>query len=229
MTQEKRPSSRFDLSKSDFNKRTAIVNALLRQYNIVAATGSLLEAHLLARLGVSGGLPNLVGCGTDLNEVRQLCSNLSNILLFVTESISPCCGADLIDMVRLDFNATKIFYLLQDGCLANRISTFDTDAVLMTTSFGTGAVAVALSEIVSGRRYVDPAFLRYLSQSKVTLTKREQQVLQFLRVGLTNKEISVELSISPVTVRDYVQNLMVKLNATNRTMVVVNAGKFGLI
>jgi len=229
MTQEKRSSSRFDLSKSDFNKRTAIVNSLLRQYNIVAATGSLLEAHLLARLGVSGGLPNLVGCGTDVNEVRQLCSNLSNILLFVTESISPYCGADLIDMVRLDFNATKIFYLLQDGRLANRISTFDTDAVLMTTSFGTGAVAVALSEIVSGRRYVDPAFLRYLSQSKVTLTKREQQVLQFLRVGLTNKEISVELSISPVTVRDYVQNLMVKLNATNRTMVVVNAGKFGLI
>jgi DNA-binding NarL/FixJ family response regulator len=229
MTQEKRSSNRFDLRANDFKNRTKVINSLLSQYNIVAATGSLLEAHLLARLGVSGGLPNLVGCGTDVNEVRQLCSNLRNVLLFMTESISSYYGADLIDMLRSELNTIKIFYLLQDGCIANRIRTFDTDAVLMTTSFGTGAVAVALSEITSGRRYFDPAYLRFLSQSKVILTKREQQVLQFLRIGLTNKEISAQLSISPVTVRDYVQNLMVKLNATNRTMVVVNAGKFGLI
>ena len=112
MTQEKRSSNRFDLRANDFKNRTKVINSLLSQYNIVAATGSLLEAHLLARLGVSGGLPNLVGCGTDVNEVRQLCSNLRNVLLFMTESISSYYGADLIDMLRSELNTIKIFYLL---------------------------------------------------------------------------------------------------------------------
>lgn len=228
MNKQERPAGRFDLTASDFTNRTVKVNSLLQNYNIVAATGSLLEAHLLARLGICGGLPNLVGCGTDLNEVRQLCAKTNNILLFMTESISSDYGAKLIKLLRKDFDPIKIVYILQEGTIANIIRTFDIDAVLMTTSFGTGAVAIALSEITSGRRYLDKAFLRNLSQSTVILTKREQQVLEFLKIGLTNKEIAIKLTISPVTVRDYVQNLMVKLNATNRTMVVVNAGNIGL-
>jgi DNA-binding NarL/FixJ family response regulator len=67
----------------------------------------------------------------------------------------------------------------------------------------------------SARRYLDPSLVRHLSHAHITLTKHEYQVLKSLRNGLTNKDISAQLCISPVTIRDYVQNLMVKLNAKN--------------
>jgi len=209
--------------------RTVRIDSLLKRFNVVAATGSLVEAHLLVRLGLSGGLPNLVGCGTNLEEVRQLCCGVSNILLFMTESVSPSHGEDIIDLLRKEGNSIKVFYLLQDCLIARRIQTLDAEAIVMCTSFGTGIIATALSELVAGRRYRDPAFMRHLAQINVILTRREQQVLQFLELGLTNKEISVQLSVSAVTIRDYVQNLMGKLNASNRTMVVANARREGLI
>jgi len=223
MTSHRRLVRRFDLTNRNFEERTDRVNSLLRHFSIVAATGSILEAHLLARLGLSQGIPNLLGCGTDSDEVRQLCRSASNILLFITESICSDNGSALIQLLRTEFDSIKIIYLLQDKYLAESIRVLDTDAVLMVTSFGTGALAIALSELLAGRQYRDPAFIGHLSKPRVSLTRREQQVLQFLQLGLTNKQISVELSISSVTVRDYVQNLMIKLQANNRTMVVANA------
>lgn len=221
--------NRFDLRTSEFTHRTARIDSLLQRFNVVAATGSLIEAHLVVRLGLSRGIPNLVGCGTNLEEVSQLCCGVSNILLFITESVSSDYGADIINLLRKGSNPVKIFYMLQDCLIARRIQTFDVDAIVMCTSFGTGIIARALSELHAGRRYRDPAIMRHLAHCDVVLTRREQQVLQFLQLGLTNKEISAQLSISSVTIRDYIQNLMAKLGASNRTMVVANARRAGLI
>ena len=221
--------NRFDLRTSELTHRTARIDSLLQRFNVVAATGSLVEAHLLVRLGLSRGIPNLVGCGTNLDEVSQLCCGVSNILLFITESVSPDHGVDIINLLRNKNIPVKIFYLLQDCLIARRIQSFDVDAIVMCTSFGTGIIEIALSELYEGRRYRDPAFMRHLEHCDVVLTRREQQVLQFLQLGLTNKEISAQLSVSSVTIRDYVQNLMAKLSASNRTMVVANARREGLI
>jgi DNA-binding NarL/FixJ family response regulator len=46
---------------------------------------------------------------------------------------------------------------------------------------------------------------------------------------MSNKEIAIDLLISPVTVRDYVQSLMRKFGANNRTLVVTNARIKGLL
>lgn len=49
------------------------------------------------------------------------------------------------------------------------------------------------------------------------LTPREQQVLHWLRRGKTNKEIARLLDISPLTVKNHVQRVLVKLKVSNRT------------
>ena len=46
---------------------------------------------------------------------------------------------------------------------------------------------------------------------------------------MTNKEIATSMAVAPVTIRDCIQNLMGKLNASNRTMVVMHAKSAGLI
>lgn len=229
MESQNHQTSRFDMRSNHIKDRTERVNSFLRKYNVIAATGSIIEAHLLVRLRLSGGLPNLIGCGTNHKEVIELCSNMSNILLFMTESISLDYGEKLVNMLRKEVKSIKIVYFLQEPLIAQKIRSFDVNAILMCSSFGSGAVVTALSKVAEDRRYFDPAFIYNISKNTIRLTRREQQVLQRLQFGLTNKEISVELSISTVTVRDYIRNLMFKLDASNRTMVVANARNKGLI
>lgn len=222
---------RFNLKTPTFKQKAERINAVLREFTVVVATGSIVEAHMMARLAISGGVPNLAGCGTNSREVMQLCDSVEKIMLVITESIDQDCGQDLIAKIRSrEDRRIRVLYVLQDATLAARVEKCGADAVVMATSFGTGVVATALSELQAGRRYSDPAFQRLLTEkSLITLTKREEQVLQLLQLGMTNKEIATSLAVAPVTIREYIQNLMGKLNASNRTMVVMHAKSAGLI
>ncbi len=57
-------------------------------------------------------------------------------------------------------------------------------------------------------------------QSQFGLSKRESEVTFCLTKGLTNKEIAKALSLSPETVRDYIKQIMKKLNTTTRAGIV---------
>lgn len=68
------------------------------------------------------------------------------------------------------------------------------------------------------------------SDSKdVPLTNRELQVLRHIALGLSNREIGTSLGISVETVKEHVQNILRKLDATDRTAAAVWAVKSGLI
>lgn len=54
----------------------------------------------------------------------------------------------------------------------------------------------------------------------VVLSKREMQVLHWVKNGKTNQEIGQILDITPPTVKNHVQNIMRKLNVTNRAQAV---------
>ena len=61
------------------------------------------------------------------------------------------------------------------------------------------------------------------------LTAREQEVLQHLARGLTNRAIALELGITQHTVKFHVNAIMGKLEAQSRTEAVVRATRLGLI
>jgi DNA-binding CsgD family transcriptional regulator len=52
------------------------------------------------------------------------------------------------------------------------------------------------------------------------LTDREQQIIDLVATGMTNKEIAAELVLSPVTVRKHLENVMAKLGVHTRTAAV---------
>ena len=60
------------------------------------------------------------------------------------------------------------------------------------------------------------------------LTKRENQILTHLALGLSNREISNVLSISLETVKEHVQNVLRKLKANDRTEAAVWALRKGV-
>lgn len=60
------------------------------------------------------------------------------------------------------------------------------------------------------------------------LTKREQQVLIHLSLGLSNKEIALAIGISIETVKEHVQNILRKLSLKDRTAAAVWALRAGV-
>ena len=66
------------------------------------------------------------------------------------------------------------------------------------------------------------------SDLDATLTKRENEVLKQLALGLSNKEIAQALDISYETVKEHVQHILRKLSVADRTQAAVWAVRKGL-
>lgn len=55
------------------------------------------------------------------------------------------------------------------------------------------------------------------------ITLREREILEWVRCGMSNLQISEQLGISALTVKNHVQKILRKLDATNRAQAVAKA------
>lgn len=62
-----------------------------------------------------------------------------------------------------------------------------------------------------------------------TITARESEVLSWVHLGKTNWEIASIMSISPLTVKNHIQNILRKLDVQNRSQAALKAAKLGLV
>lgn len=90
----------------------------------------------------------------------------------------------------------------------------------------------AVRLVVSGEIYVPMEFMLQRgdndNEQEGGLTVRETDVLYELRKGLSNKEIARELKIAETTVKLHLRSISEKLNARNRTDIVIRAIDTGL-
>ncbi len=99
------------------------------------------------------------------------------------------------------------------------------------------AIAAAVDALAAGLTVLEPRLAAALIQPSAgaadaphaPLTARENQVLQLLARGLTNRAIAAELEVSQHTVKFHVNAIMGKLNAQSRTEAVVRATQLGLL
>lgn len=89
----------------------------------------------------------------------------------------------------------------------------------------------AICTVSNGKRYFPRAIAERLAERmmRTDLTARELEVLQMLARGLTNKEIGRALDISGNTVRNHVNNIISKLDVSDRTEAATTAIHRGLI
>jgi transcriptional regulator EpsA len=82
-----------------------------------------------------------------------------------------------------------------------------------------------LARIVTNK----PATTEVTSTETASLGAREIQIINLIKVGKTNQVIADELFISPLTVKNHVQNILKKLNAKTRGHAVARAIDLGLL
>jgi DNA-binding NarL/FixJ family response regulator len=89
----------------------------------------------------------------------------------------------------------------------------------------------AINIVHSGKRYIPRHIAARLTDRMMRsdLTARELQILELLAQGSTNKQIAGSLSISDNTVRHHVNNIMEKLQVSDRTEAVATALRNGVL
>ncbi len=113
-------------------------------------------------------------------------------------------------------------YLLKDSAASELLAALD--AVSHGKSFFSSAISRLLAE----------DYVRVLKQKCVTdsyelLTMREREILQLVAEGKTNKEVAVDLNISPYTVETHRGNILEKLNLHNPAELILYAVRKGII
>jgi DNA-binding NarL/FixJ family response regulator len=141
-------------------------------------------------------------------------------------------GIDAIGAIRAEFPGARIIVL-----------TTHPGDVQVSRALKAGARAYLLKgmlrkELLETIRAVHAGHKRLSSEVAVeiaehaadsTLTAREIDVLRLVAAGNANKEIAVRLSLTEVTVKSHVKNILSKLGANDRTHALTIAVKRGII
>lgn len=134
--------------------------------------------------------------------------------------------------------ATPVVALVTDTADAMTVWGSGVQALLTREEATAEAILAAAQAALAGLMVIDPALAPSLLPPFLTgetavpvepLTPREEEVLQYLAEGLTNKAIAQQLAISDHTVKFHVNAILRKLQAQSRTEAVVRATQLGLI
>lgn len=190
---------------------------------------------------------------SQVKTVQEQNSDLDLILLDL--HLPDTQGFDLLKEIRSKLPATPVAMLSADENATQISSALNLGATgFITKSSNSQVMLSAVQLILSGGVYVPPAILAGnegvnvptpatveenagdqtakdsdTESVEIQFTDRQQQVLNLMGDGLSNKEIAKKLEMSPSTVKVHVAAILRLCDASNRTQAVAFAKNNGLI
>ena len=135
------------------------------------------------------------------------------------------------DVIAFDANARILVMTMYDGedDVFRSLRAGATGYILKSAS--RQEIIDAITAVSRRERYVPEHVALKLASHAATpeLTPREREVLELLRLGITNKEIAEALNVAPGTVKTHLREILDKLGAMSRTEAVTLALQRGLL
>jgi two-component system, NarL family, nitrate/nitrite response regulator NarL len=182
------------------------------QFQVVATGTSAADAMEIAR----HHRPNILIMdlslrGDAIGSIREICA-LGTVRVIV------CTARNDIDDAVKALNAGAHGYVLKGSSGIEVITAVE--AVVRGETFINQGIAI---RVISALRQT--AVLKAAAKQQ-GLSLREQQIIQLLSSGQTNKEIGGSLGITEKTVKHYMSIIMQKMQARNRLEVVIAAQRY---
>ena len=86
-----------------------------------------------------------------------------------------------------------------------------------------------INNVLAGNKEYSPELMENIFTNHNPLSNQEKILLAKVKEGLSNKEISSDLYLSEGTIRNYISNILTKLNCKNRTEAVKKATEEGWV
>ncbi len=202
------------------------------------------DDHEVVRKGLISLLDDtaieIVGEASNGNEVVEVTANQKPDVVLLDIRMGTDDGLAALERIRNDSPDTRVVVLStydNPTYIARAVTLGASDYLLKGCSREqlVGAIKAAAAGDTTQRSEELRRVARTMQTTKtpgdddVPLTQRETQVLRHIALGLSNKEIGKSLSISVETVKEHVQNILRKIQASDRTQAAVWAVRKGLV
>lgn len=177
---------------------------------------------------------DLVGTASGGAEAVSAVAELQPDVVLMDLSMPDVDGVEATGRIKADHPRVQVLALtafLESRLVTGAIAAGARGYLLKSVSGD--ELAAAIRTVAAGGSTLAPDVLPMLASSPddtgSDLTPRELDVLEQLVNGLANKQIAVELGLSPGTVRIHVSNILAKLQVENRTAAAVLARTHHLV
>ncbi len=198
---------------------------------LVVEDHHVVRQGLIALLSVAEGVEVVAEAADGLEAMKQFESSYPDITL-IDLRLPKMSGVEVIQRVRANHAQARfivlttydgdedIYRALQAGARAYLLKGMTVDVLLST-----------IRAVHAGKSCIPPVIAQRLAERMSTeqLTQREQDVLEQIVRGKSNKEIGTELEISEATVKTHINNLLGKLGVSDRTQAATAAIQRGLV
>jgi NarL family two-component system response regulator LiaR len=202
----------------------------------------IIDDHALVRTGLKFFLAafddlELIGEGTNGHEAIQLCTELEPDVVLMDLLMPGMDGTTAIRTIRSQWPQVQVIALtnFQEAELVQEALQAGAIGYLLK-NVSADELARAIRTAYAGQSTLAPeatlALIEAAAQPRAPghdLTDREREVLALMVEGLSNREIGERLTISPLTAKFHVSNILSKLEVSSRTEAVALAVHHRLI
>ncbi len=198
---------------------------------LVVEDHQIVRQGLVALLNVAEDVEVVAQASDGAEAVREFEAKQPDVTL-IDLRLPKMSGVEAIQRVRSRYANARfivlttydgdedIYRALQAGARAYLLKGMSVDVLLST-----------IKSVHAGKSIIPPAIAQKLAERMASepLTQREQEVLEEIVRGKSNKEIGAELGVSEATVKTHINNLLGKLGVEDRTQAATAAIQRGLV
>jgi len=191
----------------------------------------IVRQGLVALMNVVDGVEVVGEAADGLEAIREFEARNPDVTL-IDLRLPKMSGVEVIQRIRASHTQARfivlttydgdedIYRALQAGARAYLLKGMTVEVLIS-----------AIRSVHAGKSIIPPAIAQKLAERMATepLTQREQEVLEEIVCGKSNKEIGAALDISEATVKTHINNLLGKLGVEDRTQAVTAAIQRGLV
>ncbi|MCW0001166.1 response regulator transcription factor [Pararhizobium sp. YC-54] len=194
---------------------------------------AVIDDHPLFREGVTRSLSEMGGFeivaeGSSKDDSLRIAGNLRPDVMLLDISM-PGGGLNAVPLILEIVPLQKIIMLTVSEASDDVTTALSSGAKgYILKGIGSRALADVIRTVASGESYVAPTLSAKLLSSRLPatatksdfiadLTTREQEVLQLVAAGMSNKHVGRQLDLHEKTIKHHMTQIMTKLGVTNRT------------
>ena len=194
---------------------------------LIAEDQSMLRGAMSTLLSMEDSVESVLQAKDGKEAINLISTNDIDVAILDVE-MPEATGLDVLEYIRsnnIDCKVVIVTTFKRMGYFERAIKNNVDAYVLKDRSID--ELMKTINNVLAGNKEYSPELMENIFNSHNPLTNQEKIILIKIKEGLSNKEIANELFLSEGTIRNYISNILTKLNCKNRTEAVKRSTEEG--
>ena len=194
---------------------------------LIAEDQSMLRDAMATLLLMEDSIDEVLQAKNGKEAIEILVSSSIDVAILDIE-MTEATGLDVLEFIRINSINCKVIIVTTfkragyfERAIKNNVDAY----VLKDRSID--ELMKTINNVLAGNKEYSPELMENIFTNHNPLSNQEKIILLKIKKGLSNKEIANELFLSEGTIRNYISNILTKLNCKNRTEAVKKSTEEG--